>query len=168
MSIHDFQSRTIHSFQRIAVFLDERNIYWSMRDHYRNNVDFSSLLRLVVARRSLVMALAYTIYSDKSTHSIDDELREAGFDIRRKNLKVAPDGSFKGDWDIGIGIDIIALMAKVNTVAIISGDGDYCELVRHIKHQGIRCEVYGFPETTAKELFYTAHEYFPLNNSIGR
>lgn len=168
MSEIDIRKRMVHSFQRVAVFLDERNIYWSMRDHFKQNVNFNNLLKLVVARRSLVMALAYTIYSDKSKYSIDEELREAGFDIRRKNLQVSPDGSYKGDWDMGIGIDIISLMGNVNTVAIISGDGDYCDLVRHIKHRGIRCEVYGFPKTTARELFYTAHEFIPLDETIAK
>ncbi len=45
---------------------------------------------------------------------------------------------------MGIAIDSISLARHVDVIAIVSGDGDFCDLVRHLKAQGVRCEVYAF------------------------
>ncbi len=48
-------------------------------------------------------------------------------------------GMKKGDWDVGIAMDIIKLSGKLDVVILVAGDGDYVPLVEYLKNNG--CQV---------------------------
>jgi len=76
----------------------------------------------------------------------------AGYEVKTKQLRLRADGSAKGDWDMGIAIDAIAVGTKVDTICLVSGDGDFEALVEHLKASGVRVEVYSFRGSTADDL----------------
>ena len=55
---------------------------------------------------------------------------------------------------------------RVDVIALVSGDGDFCDLVRHLKAHGVRVEVYAFPASTAEDLRFTATEYIPPESDV--
>jgi uncharacterized LabA/DUF88 family protein len=159
--------RPIHMHQRIALFVDVQNMFYSARGLYQKKIDFDGLLRKMAAGRQLVRAVAYIV----QTPEVDQTkfitgLISSGYAVKSKELNKRADGSAKGDWDMGIAIDSISTSSRVDVVALASGDGDFCDLVRHLKAHGLRCEVYGFSGSTAEELRLTATEFIPLGSDV--
>ena len=147
--------------QRVAVLVDVQNLYYSARNLYRARVSFKNLLKLIVADRTLVRAIAYVI---KAGEDKEDEffeaLNAAGFEIKEKKLQVFYGGAKKGDWDIGIAMDAIRLGHKVDSIILVSGDGDYMPVVNYLQ-QALGClvEIAAFRRTANKELTTMADDF---------
>lgn len=153
--------------QRVAVFVDVQNMYYSAKFQYQKKLDFNQLLQKIVRGRNLVRATAYIVQApevDQTTFLTF--LTGMGFEIKSKLLKLRPDGTAKGDWDMGIAIDSIAISLKVDVISLVSGDGDFVDLVNMLKANGIRVEVYSFPASTAEELKSVATEYYPIGEDV--
>ena len=82
-----------------------------------------------------------------------DALEKIGFEVKAKDLQIFAGGAKKGDWDIGLAMDTIELAPKLDTIIIVSGDGDYVPLVQHLRHAlGCRIEVIAFGKSSAASL----------------
>lgn len=89
-----------------------------------------------------------------------------GYEVKTRPLKIRIDGTAKGDWDIGLVIDALSMRDKIDAMVLISGDGDFVDLLKAFKSYGVRVEVVSFPHTTAQELRSFADVYHPLNENI--
>jgi uncharacterized LabA/DUF88 family protein len=159
--------RPIHMHQRLAIFVDVQNMFYSAKALFQKKLDFQGLLERIVGGRELVRAVAYIVQAPEvDQSSFISLLHQVGYEVKSKELKKRPDGTAKGDWDMGIAIDSISVVPRIDVVAIVSGDGDFCDLVRHLKAHGVRSEIYGFPASTSEELKYTATEYIPLGSDV--
>ena len=153
--------------QRVGIFIDVQNMFYAAKNLYGSKLNFARLLEYIARDRPLVRAIAYVI----QTPEIDQSnflamLRSNGYEIRSKDLKQRPDGSAKGDWDMGLALDALATSERLDVVAIVSGDGDFVDLVNFLKARGVRVEVYSFPYSTAEELRHAATEYFQMGTEI--
>jgi len=65
---------------------------------------------------------------------------------------------------MGIAIDAISIAdsGKVDVIVLMSGDGDFIDLVSFLKAKGLKVEIVSFRSITAKELIQTADEYIDL------
>ncbi len=155
--------------QRVGVFVDAQNLYHSAKSIYDPEamVDYRALLESAVAGRSLIRAIAYVIDIEGVDQSgFFDVLRRLGFEIRAKPARLLPDGSRKADWDMGIAMDTIALAEKLDVIVLVSGDGDFVDLVRFLQARGVRVEVMAFRETTATMLKEAADQFRSLDDTI--
>jgi uncharacterized LabA/DUF88 family protein len=153
---------------RIAVFADVQNIYYTTRDAYGRPFNYRKLMQRIHAQGDIVLAMAYAIARDDDRqHQFQDALRHLGFDIKLKPFIQRSDGSAKGDWDVGITVDMMSYAKDVNTVVLLSGDGDFDILLEKI-HQvyGVRTEVYGVPTLTAQSLIKAATVYHPIERDL--
>jgi uncharacterized LabA/DUF88 family protein len=142
-----------HPNQRVAVLADSQNLYHTAHSLYSRNIDYTGLLEAVVDDRELVRAIAYVIRADSpNEEDFFDALRDIGFEAKIKDIKTFGDGSKKADWDVGISLDAVTLAGHVDTLVLCSGDGDFSRLCSHLRHEGVRVEVYGFGSSTAEEL----------------
>ncbi len=144
-----------HPSQRVGVFVDVQNVYHSAKNLYRARVNFKELLRNIVGRRSLIRAFAYVAKSDTALgeESFFEALRKSGFDLRVKDLQVYPDGTKKGDWDVGLAVDAIRYSPMLDVVILVTGDGDFIPLVEYLKvGMGRDVEVAGFGHTSSGKL----------------
>jgi uncharacterized LabA/DUF88 family protein len=153
--------------QRVGVFIDVQNMFYAAKHLYNSKLNFARLLDYIGRGRPLVRSIAYVV----QTPEIDQSnflamLRSNGYEIRSKDLKQRPDGSAKGDWDMGLALDALAMSDRLDVVAIVSGDGDFVDLVNFLKARGVRVEVYSFPYSTAEELRYAATEYFQMGTEM--
>ena len=115
-----------NSFQRVGVFIDIQNLYYSAKNLYNAKVNFGRILETAVAGRQLIRAFAYVIKADiPEEQAFFDALTKAGFEVKSKDIQLFPGGVKKGDWDVGIVIDMIRLGPKVDVMILVSGDGDY-------------------------------------------
>jgi len=148
-----------HSGQRVVVLVDNQNIYHSSQNLVNKNVNYGELLDYVVRERDLIRAIAYDITSERRKEkAFFRSLRSMGFEVKIKELKEFTDGSRKGDWDMGIAIDAIALSDKADVLILVSGDGDFVDLVEMLKARGVRVEIVSFKGSTSSELIESAHD----------
>jgi uncharacterized LabA/DUF88 family protein len=151
-------------YQRVAVVVDVQNLFYSAKFQYNARVNFKKLLELAVDERQLIRALAYVVQTkDIDQTSFLDLLKGSGYEVKSKDLKIRADKSSKGDWDMGIAIDSISLSEKIDVLVLVSGDGDYVDLLNYLKSRGVKIEVISFPKSTAQELIDTASEYIALD-----
>jgi len=157
---------TVNKHQRVAVFVDVQNMYYSAKYQYNGKVNFDKLMSETVRGRRLIRAIAYLVQTEDIDQSkFEDFLYSLGYEVKNKQLRTRPDGSAKGDWDMGIAIDAIAVGERVDVVCLVSGDGDFVDLVEMLKGNGVRVEVYSFPTSTADELKEAATEYYDMAES---
>ena len=123
-----------------------------------------------MAQGDIVLANAYAIQrSDDQQHKFQKALKHIGFDVKLKPFIQRRDGSAKGDWDVGITIDVMgaAVDKNIDTVVLLSGDGDFDLLLNHIKSEhGVKTTVYGVPNLTANSLINAADEYNKIEQSL--
>ncbi len=158
-----------HSAQRVGIFVDVQNMYYSARALYEQRVDFAEILQEAVGDRQLVRALAYVIEADKDEEqSFFNALEQRGYELRSKEILNFYGGNQKGDWDIGIAIDIIAMADKLDVVVLVSGDGDFAPLMEFIKRRGCRAEVMAFGSSASSQLREAADAVFDLSQDTKR
>jgi uncharacterized LabA/DUF88 family protein len=153
----------IHDGQRVAVLADAQNLYHTAQSLYSRNIDYAGLLDKAVMDRELVRALAYVIRAESpNEESFFEALEEIGFETKIKEIKTFGDGSQKADWDVGIVLDAVTLASKVDTLVLVSGDGDFARLCSHLRHEGVRIEVFAFESSTADELVDAADAFHDM------
>jgi len=158
-----------HSNQRVGVFVDASNMYFSSQNLYRKNVNFKAILETAVAQRKLVRAFAYVIESESGKEKdFFQAISDIGFETRSKPLQVFHGGAKKGDWDVGLTIDIVRLLPLLDVVVLVSGDGDYVDLLDYVRGHGRRTEVIAFKQTTSAKLIAEADEFIDLSANTRR
>ncbi len=156
------------SLGSIALFADVQNIYYTTRQAYGRQFDYRKLWQQVSASGTIVAATAYAIdRGDAGQRKFQNSLRQIGFSIRLKPFIQRRDGSAKGDWDVGIAIDVLEAAPTVDTVVLLSGDGDFDLLLEKITADyGVRARVYGVPALTANSLIEAATDFYPIGEDL--
>lgn len=156
--------------QRVGVFVDVQNLYYSAKNLYNAKVNFAQILKTAVSGRSLIRAIAYVIKADiKDEKNFFDALEMIGYEVKSKDLQTFFGGHKKGDWDIGIAMDTIELAQKLDTIVLVSGDGDFVALLNHLKRaMGCRVEVIAFGKSSSSKLKEEADSYTDLDKSASR
>lgn len=150
--------------QRVGLFVDVQNMYYSAKNLYSKKVNFGELMKIGTNNRSLVRAIAYVIRADVEQESnFFDALQKQGYEVKAKDLQVFFGGAKKGDWDVGIAMDVMRTAAKLDTIVLISGDGDFKDLLEHVKSLGCRAEVLAFRKTASSRIIEQADRYVDLD-----
>ena len=154
--------------KKIAIFVDVQNIYYTARDAYGRQFNYRELWRRISAEGEIVAATAYAIYrGDDKQQKFQDALKHIGFTVKLKPYIQRSDGSAKGDWDVGITIDIMEAAKEVDSVILLSGDGDFDMLLDKIrKDYAVTAEVYGVPALTANSLIEAASSYHRIEEDL--
>lgn len=111
-----------------------------------------------------MQANAYAIErADDGQKKFQDALRHIGFNVKLKPFIQRKDGTAKGDWDVGITIDVLEQAAHVDKVILLSGDGDFDLLLKKIRSTyGVTTEVYSIEALTAKSLISATDHYHSI------
>ena len=158
-----------HPEQRVGVFIDVQNMYYSAKNLYGSKVNFGQIVQEAVAGRKLIRAIAYVISTEKGEEqAFFEALYNLGIETREKPLQTFYGGEKKGDWDVGITVDAIRLSPSLDTIILVSGDGDYLPLVEYLQNQGKQVEVVAFGNTTSARLKEEADDFIDLSEDKGR
>ena len=159
-----------HKEQKVGVFVDVQNMYYSAKNLYKGaKVDFGKILKEGVAGRKLIRAFAYVIRADiEPEQAFYEALEKQGWEVRAKDLQIFMGGAKKGDWDVGLCMDVIRHTDKLDVVVLVSGDGDYVDLLDYLRGRGIRTEVIAFGKTTSKKLIDEADEFLNLDEDSSK
>ena len=150
--------------QRVGVFVDVQNMYYSAKNLFEAKVNFGNVLEEAVGERELIRAIAYTV---KGPQSEEDNffaaLEKIGFEVKMRPLQVFLGGAKKGDWDVGMCMDAIRMAGKLDVVVLVSGDGDFEPLVSYLKYsEGCVVEVMAFGRTASGVLKEEADDFVDL------
>ncbi len=164
------------SHRNVAIFVDVQNIYYTMRQAFAANFDYNAFWREVTSNRRVVAATAFAIErGDEKQRQFQNILRGIGFEVKLKPFITRADGSSKGDWDVGITLDVMdcasRIEARPDVIVLASGDGDFDRLVERVRgRHGIEVEVYGVPSLTAGSLQRAATRFVAIDArlSMGR
>jgi uncharacterized LabA/DUF88 family protein len=154
--------------KRIAVFVDVQNIYYTTRHAYGRQFDYRKLWQRISTGGEIVYATAYaTDRGDDKQRKFQSALKHIGFTVKLKPYIQRSDGSAKGDWDVGITIDVMEIAKDVDRVILLSGDGDFDLLLEKIKVKyGVSAEVYSVPVLTADSLIAAASMWHPIDEDL--
>lgn len=153
---------------KAGIFVDVQNIYYTTREYFGRPFNYRAFRQLISQQYDIQCAYAYAIKrNDDQQIKFQDALRHIGFEVKLKNFIQRKDGSAKGDWDVGITIDIIEHAKELDEIILLSGDGDFAVLLDHIKHKyQTRTIVYGTKALTAESLINSAHQFVPIGGSL--
>ncbi len=154
--------------KKIAVFADVQNIYYTTRQAYGRQFDYQKLWQRISSQGKIVSATAYAIHrSDDKQQKFQNALRRIGFTVKLKPYIQRSDGSAKGDWDVGITIDVLEAAKDVDTIVLLSGDGDFDLLMEKIREDySVSAEVFGVPALTAGSLIDAASVYHRIEEDL--
>ncbi|MGB5540123.1 MAG: NYN domain-containing protein [Gammaproteobacteria bacterium] len=154
--------------KRIAILADVQNIYYTTRQAYGRQFDYRKLWQQINAAGEIISATAYAIHrGDSQQLKFQNALEDIGFTVKLKPYIQRSDGSAKGDWDVGIAIDAMEIASDVDTLVLLSGDGDFDLLLDRLsKNYGVSTEVYGVPALTANSLIDAAGIYHRIEEDL--
>lgn len=163
-----YRARLLSKPSRIAIFADVQNIYYTTRQAYGRQFNYRAFWQRVAADGDIVTANAYAIArDDEQQRRFQDALRHIGFTVKLKPYIQRSDGSAKGDWDVGITLDVIQAATNVDRVILLSGDGDFDLLLDKLRDDyGVSTEVYGVPALTADSLVRAAGVYHRIEEDL--
>ena len=156
------------TLKKIALFADVQNIYYTTRQAYGRQFNYRKLIERISAEGEIDSATAYAIdRGDEKQLKFQNALKQMGFTVKLKPYIQRRDGSAKGDWDVGIAIDVLEAARDVDTVVLLSGDGDFDLLLEKInKDYAVRTEVYGVSALTANSLIEAATIYHRIDEDL--
>ncbi len=154
--------------EKVAIFVDVQNIYYTTRQHFQKHFNYKSFWIQATANREVVKAFAYAIdKGDVKQRGFQNTLKNIGFQIKLKPYIQRKDGSAKGDWDVGITLDAIEMAEKVDTIILLSGDGDFDLLLQKARQvYNVKTEVYGVTALTAPSLINSADRFIPITEEL--
>lgn len=155
--------------QRVAVLIDVQNMYHSAKNLHKARVNFGEILKEAIADRKLIRAFAYVVRTKTGEEKhFFEALEKLGIEMRVRDLQEFYGGAKKADWDVGITIDAVRITPGVDTVVLVSGDGDFIQLVEYLKNQGKRAEIMAFGPSASSRLREVADEFIDLEQSSQR
>jgi uncharacterized LabA/DUF88 family protein len=154
--------------KKVAVFVDVQNVYYTTKQFYNCHFNYNAFWTKATSNREVVKAVAYAIdRGDEKQRQFQNILKAIGFELKLKPFIQRSDGSRKGDWDVGITLDVMEYAKGSDVVVLVSGDGDFDLLLQKAKKDfGVLTEVYGVAQLTAASLIHSASKFVPIENDL--
>ncbi len=153
---------------RVALFVDVQNIYYTTRQVFNSHFDYNAFWAQVGHGRQIVKAIAYAIdRGDARQQQFQRILRAIGFEVKLKPFIQRSDGTAKGDWDVGITLDVMRWAPKADIITLVSGDGDFDLLLQAVQREhNVQTEVYGVEPLTAASLMQVSSYFVPITREL--
>lgn len=150
---------------KVAIFVDVQNIYYTTRDTFKRPFNYRAFYKNIAEQNEIVGAYAYAIdRGDEQQQKFQSALKHIGFEVKLKPFIQRADGSAKGDWDVGITIDVLMSAPEVDHIILLSGDGDFAILLNTVSSKyGCKTSVYGVLNLTANALINAATEFVDID-----
>lgn len=154
--------------KKIAIFVDVQNIYYTTRQAYGRQFNYQKLWDHIGLEGQIVLANAYAIdRGDEKQRKFQTALKRIGFEVKLKPFVQRRDGSAKGDWDVGITIDVLEMVQDIDTLILLSGDGDFELLLNKVEQKySVNTQVYGVHDLTANSLIRAANIFHPIDEHL--
>jgi len=154
-----------HKEQRIGIFIDVQNLYHSAKNLYKARVNFKELVKHLSGGRKVIRVIAYVVKAEatEGEEAFFDALKDAGIELRMKDIQIFPGGMKKADWDVGMAVDAIRMASFLDAIILVTGDGDFLPLVDYLKWgMGRVVEVSAFSRTASGKMKEEADIFKPI------
>lgn len=153
-----------HKNQRVGIFIDTQNLYHCAKNLYKAKVNFGNVVKEALAGRPLIRAVAYVVTTESGEEqSFFEALTKIGIETKTKDLQIFYGGAKKADWDVGMAVDAIKMAAKLDTIILATGDGDFIPLIEYLKmKEGCQVEVISFGKSSSSKLQEVADDFIDM------
>lgn len=153
---------TNKSHQNIGVYVDASNISRNGGQRMQYDILREFACRDDAEAQRLNVYLAYDeeradsnpIYREKA-HAYQSALREIGYKVIEKRVKwfIDENGNRygKANADLDMAVDVLLQSENLDRVLIVTGDGDFVQVVRALQNKGCRVETLAF-DNVSEEL----------------
>jgi uncharacterized LabA/DUF88 family protein len=154
--------------KNVALFVDVQNVYYTTRQQFSRHFNYTHFWNEATRDRKVVKAIAFaTDRNDEKQRQFQNILRAIGFEVKLRPFIQRFDGSAKGDWDVGITLDVLEYAPLADVVVLVSGDGDFDLLVERVRAKfQVSVEIYGVAELTAESLLRVADRFVPITDQL--
>jgi len=153
---------------KVSIFVDVQNVYYTTKQAFNCNFNYNQFWAQATQNRTVANAYAYAIdRDDDKQRQFQNILKAIGFDVKLKPYIQRSDGSAKGDWDVGITLDVMECAKHSDVIILVSGDGDFDLLLDRVRADfNIPVEVYGVAQLTARSLINSASKFVAIENDL--
>ena len=132
-----FLKRIKHYFQNKKLknhaFIDANNLYRCSKEQ-GVKVDYIKLRSWLRRKYNVGKAFLFIGYL-KEQENLYNNLKKAGFELTFKEVAKNKDGTVKGNCDADLIVQAMSTQNKYNKAVLISSDGDYDSLVKHLNKE---------------------------------
>jgi len=174
--------------KRIMIFIDAEYVVSKMRELLgkkkvirRNDIDWKNIIQWVIAKRQLVRTYYYSSRLDQEENlqtfqEQQEYLKRLKLNIPYFEIKLGRLVRVQGGWvqkgiDVKIALDMFSHAVKdhYDTVALVSGDSDFAEVISEIKERyGKHVELYTFDKLIHEALRLAPDKHIVISGQIGR
>lgn len=156
--------------QRVGIFIDAQNLYHSGKNLYHSKVNFGKIVEEALDGRRLIRAIAYVISTESGEETgFFDALTKVGIETKMKDLQIFGSGAKKADWDVGLAIDAVKMAPKLDSIILVTGDGDFVPLVEYLQmNEGCQVEIVSFGKSTSAKLIEVADHFMDLDENSSK
>jgi len=134
--------------KRIGIFVDISNLYYCIGKKYPNRkLDYRKYLKFIKDIGEVQIAIAYGAQISGQANGFIYCLKQIGFQTKFKSPKTYnnEENNFlikrKADWDVGIAMDIVNMIDRVDMIILGTGDGDMLPVVEWAMSKGVEVVV---------------------------
>ena len=173
---------------RLMIFIDAEYVVSKMRDLLgkgkpikRTDIDWKNIVHWVTGRKKLIRAYYYSsrlnqeenlqTYQEQQEYLKRLKLSIPYFQIKLGRLVRFRDGWVQKGVDIKISLDMFskAVNDQYDTVALISGDSDFAEVIGEIKERyGKHVELFTFDKSIHEALRLAPDKHIVIDGQVGR
>jgi len=154
--------------KRIGVFVDISNLYYCIGKKFDNRkLDYGNYLAFIKDMGDVQHAIAYGAQMGNEATGFIHCLRQLGFDPKYKtpkNYHNKTNFKRKADWDVGIAMDIVRMIDRLDLIILGTADGDLTPLVEWAKERGV--DVIILACGISRELKDAATKYIEIPESM--
>lgn len=123
--------------KRIVVLVDIGNLFYCCgRKWVGRKVDYARYLAEASKLGDVLRAVAYGTQRDDEAAGFIACLRHTGFEVKYRQQ-----GERRIAWDVGIALDAVRMMGRVDAVVLGSASPDMVPLAEFLRDSGVECIV---------------------------
>jgi uncharacterized LabA/DUF88 family protein len=153
----------------IALLADVSNLYYCVNRKFNGRkLNYKFLLEKATGDDKLYKACAYGTFLNDDTGKFITALQHLNYETKFIDPKIhtKADGKkeyWNADWSVGITIDVVRLISRVDTVVLASSMVNLVPLVEWIREQSVKTVIMscGIPQALKR----TADRYVELDES---
>ena len=149
--------------KQIGLYIDVSNLYFCLYNNLRGKLNYSALLEFLDPLGRFVIKKAYGAQANTEATKFIDTLHSLGFETFYKTPKNYGSSS-KADWDVGITIDVVQDLERLDMVILATADGDMTPLAQYIRSYNKDVVIVG--SNISKELQDISTKYIEIPSSL--
>lgn len=157
--------------KRLGIFADVSNLYYCINKKYPNRkLDYRKYYKFIKDLGEVNVAIAYGAQLANQATGFIYVLKQIGFQTKFKTPKTYINEDIgltvkrKADWDVGITMDIVQTIDRIDMIILGSGDGDMLAVVEWAISKGV--DVVVIATGISKDLKEKATKFIEIPESL--